>query len=398
MKQNVDRNEWKSTLVSEIAKVNENSINANFHFDEIEYIDIASVEAGKINNIQKLMLKEAPSRAKRIVKDNDILISTVRPNLRHYCFIKQANQNTIASTGFAVITAKRADPYFLYCLLTTHDYTDYLTKIAEGHTSTYPSFNPEVIENSSLLLPPLPEQRAIAAFILSLDNKIELLHRQNKTLEQIAQTIFKEWFIEFNFPDKNGKPYKTSGGKMIDSELGPIPEGWKVGILEDIAIVDWGNTSITKDSYTDLGKYLGVSAAGCDGRMVHKEYDYGAFVISAIGEYCGKVFLPGEDFTAIKNTLVVRQRNSEYSYFTYLGIQRWPMHRRGAAQPFLSKGDTEQIPLPNPGLDLIKSFTNLITPLFIKLRSNLLQINSLAKTRNHLLPKLMSGQLRVKPD
>lgn len=85
-----------------------------------------------------------------------------------------------------------------------------------------------------MTVPPLQEQKAIAAVLSSLDNKIELLREQNKTLEKIAQTLFKEWFIDFNFPDENGKPYKKSGGKMIQSELGEIPEGWELRTIEDI--------------------------------------------------------------------------------------------------------------------------------------------------------------------
>ncbi|MGI6595424.1 MAG: restriction endonuclease subunit S [Candidatus Ratteibacteria bacterium] len=136
------------------------------------------------------------------MKINNILISTVRPNLKHYCFIKKAKPNLIASTGFAVIGSQKdkSDPFFLYNLLTTTEYTNFLIKIANTQTSTYPAFNPSVIVNSKILLPPLPEQKAIAAVLSSLDDKVELLREENKTLESIAQTIFKEWFVKFNFP------------------------------------------------------------------------------------------------------------------------------------------------------------------------------------------------------
>ncbi len=82
-------------------------------------------------------------------------------------------------------------------------------------------------------LPSLPEQRAIVKILSDLDEKIEINHQMNKTLEFIAQAIFKRWFVDFEFPDKNGKSYKSSGGKMVDSELGEIPEGWHINELGD---------------------------------------------------------------------------------------------------------------------------------------------------------------------
>jgi type I restriction enzyme S subunit len=91
------------------------------------------------------------------------------------------------------------------------------------------------ISDFTISLPPLPEQKRIANILSSFDDKIELLREQNKTLENIAQTIFKQWFIDFNFPNDNGKPYKDSGGKMVDSELGMIPEGCEIKSLLDIA-------------------------------------------------------------------------------------------------------------------------------------------------------------------
>ncbi len=92
---------------------------------------------------------------------------------------------------------------------------------------------------------------AIAAVLGSLDDKIELLREQNETLEALAQTLFKRWFIDFNFPDKNGNPYKNSSGKMIASELGEIPEGWKVGNFEDDGFCLTMGQSPSSSSYNE---------------------------------------------------------------------------------------------------------------------------------------------------
>lgn len=93
----------------------------------------------------------------------------------------------------------------------------------------------ENLSNITITLPPLSEQKRIANILSSFDNKIEILKKENKILEDIAENIFKEWFVKYNFPNKDGKPYRDSNGKMIDSELGPIPDGWRVRPLTEIA-------------------------------------------------------------------------------------------------------------------------------------------------------------------
>jgi len=209
----------------------------------------------------------------------------------------------------------------------------------------------------------------------------------SEILEKLARDLFYQWFIDFNFPDNKYKPYKKSGGKMVDADLGQIPVGWRMGQLSEIAKVDWGNTSITKRSYVENGKYLGVSAAGCDGRMEHKEYDFGTAVISAIGEYCGRTYLPLEDFTAIKNTLVVKQLNEPFSYYVYLGLSFWKIERRGAAQPFISKGDTEKMQIIIPPQEIFDAFNKVINPFFQKIKNNNLQIQLFSKFRQCYLSK-----------
>jgi len=219
-------NHWKICKVGDVAKINEMSINKNTKLDAIEYIDINSVENGRIIKVQYLPLATAPTRAKRVVRNNDILISTVRPNLRHFVFIKKAKSNTIASTGFAVITPYKVNPRFLYYYLTSEPFITYLSQIADTSTSAYPSFTPDVIENAELLLPTPFEQNKIAEILGSLDNKIELNYEMNKTLEVIAQAIFKNWFVDFE-PFKDELVYNEEIGKRI-------PDGWEVTEREEV--------------------------------------------------------------------------------------------------------------------------------------------------------------------
>ncbi len=411
---------WSKTHIKDVAVVNALTVDKKYPYKDIQYIDIASVDLGRIKATQRLLLREAPSRAKRIVRDQDILISTVRPNLRHYCYVKSAKNNTVASTGFAVVSVTKADPYFLYCLLTTDSYTEYLTRIAEGHTSAYPSFNPEVIENSSFLLPPLPEQEAIAAVLSSLDDKIELLRRQNETLEKIAQTIFKEWFVEFNFPDKNGKPYKASGGKMVDSDLGPIPDGWRLVSLYDVAKYNNG-AAFRQDDFSSKNAGLPIIkiAELKDGLTANTKYteksvsediilqdDDILFSWSGSPEtsidifvwHLGKGILNQHTFRVVphksaEKVWVYNLLRHYKSLFVELAKQK---QTTGLGHVTVTDLKDTKTVCPDEGL--LTRYNEVVKPIFAKYCLNLKAVSTLARTRDALLPKLMSGALRVKGD
>jgi len=117
---------------------------------------------------------------------------------------------------------------------------------------------------------------------------------------------------------------------------------WSPTTLKDMCIVDWGNTNLTKAAYVEGGKFLAVSAAGCDGRIDHKEHSKNTPVLSAIGAQCGKMFFPEEDFTAIKNTITLTPRDGKcIGKFLYYLLSFVKLPQRGAGQPFISKGDIQ---------------------------------------------------------
>lgn len=126
---------------------------------------------------------------------------------------------------------------------------------------------------------------------------------------------------------------------------------WLSTTLGEICAVDWGNTNLTKTSYVDGGRFLAVSASGCDGRIGHAEHKALTPVLSAIGAKCGRMFLPVEDFTAIKNTITLTPQSQMCSgVFLYHLLTHIELPKRGAAQPFISKGDIQQFPIQIPSL------------------------------------------------
>lgn len=158
------------------------------------------------------------------------------------------------------------DPSFIYWLFIWKPFNYHLTVTATGTKILHTS--PSRIEEFTFKCPPIKTQKEIGKILDCLDNKIDNLRRQNETLEKIAQTLFKHWFIDFEFPNDEGKPYKSSGGAMVASELGDIPEGWRVGKLGEVA----KNHSQTYN-FKDKEKIIFINTGDVlNGDFLHDEY------------------------------------------------------------------------------------------------------------------------------
>lgn len=221
--------------LGDVVEINKKSISKEFSWTEIEYVDTASVIENRFESPIVLKLKDAPSRAKRLANVGDTIISTVRPIQRHYGFLKVVKPNTVYSTGFAIVSpTEKINPRYLYYYLSQERITLFLNNIAEGGATTFPAFKPHVLNDIEIKLPPLKEQKEIAEILSSLDDKIELNDKINQELENLAQTIFKRWFIDFEFPNENGNPYKSSGGEMVETGDKTIPYKWKEAKIDEI--------------------------------------------------------------------------------------------------------------------------------------------------------------------
>jgi len=183
------KEEWDEVTVGDYVRMNDESIGKGYTHSIINYLDTGSITEGKIDAFQTLTLKEAPSRARRLVKHNDILISTVRPDQRHYGIIKSPVANLVASTGFCVLSCQDINPHFIYCLLTADEMIEYMHSIAEGSTSTYPSLKPSDIAKIEFKLPPKEMMDSFAAYADDAWDKIESNYIQIRTLSNLRDTL-----------------------------------------------------------------------------------------------------------------------------------------------------------------------------------------------------------------
>lgn len=271
--------------------------------------------------------------------------------------------------------------------------------------TTRSSLNNDIIQSIKIRIPKISIQKPIASILFNLDSKIDLLRRQNQTLENIAQALFKRWFIDFEFPDKNGKPYKSSGGKMVESGLGEIPEGWEVGRHEDI--------------YQNFdSKRIPLSGGEREKRQGIYPYHGATKVMDYIDDYIfdGTYLLLGEDGSVIdengfpilqyvwgkmwinNHTHVLQGKNSFSTEQLYLLMKRTSVSNivTGAVQLKINQSNLNSVETVIPDDNVNNCFNSIIKNIFDKTKNNTSQIQTLTKTRDTLLPKLMSGQIRVK--
>jgi len=390
--------EWKECKLKELADFNPDSLTAKSKLQFINYLDTGNITKGKIDTIQYLNLStdKVPSRAKRIVKKNDIVYSTVRPNQEHYGIIKNPVDNMIVSTGFVVLRSKEDKCYsdFLYYFLTLPENTEYLSNVAEDSTTAYPSITPDVIMDMDISLPPLPEQKAIAEVLSSLDDKIDLLTRQNKTLEDLAQAYFRKWFIE------------------------DASDEWEVGKLGDfVEVIDnRGKTPPYQDIPTEY-PIIEVKSISGDNRFIDyqkcekfvlestyktwfrgyiKPLDVLVSTVGSVGEIA-QVLL--EHGVIAQNVIGLRSKGtSPYHLFEYMKYMKNEIKELdiGSVQPSIKVPHLLSLQYVKPDRDSLRKFDDFSKELVNKMISNFMQIQTLQKLRDTLLPKLISGEIRVK--
>lgn len=395
-KTSAQHNGWREVKLGDFVEINKKSINKNYRFEKIKYLDTGSITCGKIESFQIFDLKQAPSRAKRLVSESDIIYSTVRPIQRHYGFIKKPEDNLVVSTGFAVISAipQKLDPKYLYYFLTTDEVVDYLDSIAEASTSAYPSLRPDDLEKLDIFLPPLPEQKAIAEVLSPLDAKITLLHHQNQTLESLAQTLFKKWFIQ----DADGEWKKVKLREICSINNGYAfksptyqSDGQKI-----IRTLNFKNNFIELNNLVFISRNL----AEIFNKYYLKRKD---FLLVMVGASIGNFAIVTSDvLPALQNQNMWCFRAKEnisqhYLNFTLRKLILDNVHvSSGSARDFYQKSVFYEYEIVQPSIERMNKFDEVSENYFSKIEMNKTQIHNLEKFRNILLPKLINGSIKVK--
>ena len=277
-----------------------------------------------------------------------------------------------------------AEQDYLYYNIFSKKFIDYVNSIHTG--SAIPHISQKQIEDYKILLPNLETQRRIASILSSLDRKIELNNKINADLEEMAQAIFKNWFVDF-------EPFKD--GKFVDSELGMIPEGWKVVKLGDFFPVKTGKKDANTASVN--GKYPFFSCSQNALCTDSYSFDCDAILVAGNGDFNVKWY--SGKFDAYQRTYVLIPYNKKLLALLYYVVKRNLLtitsKARGSVIRFITKGNLTDfefaIPRDLENNEIVDVFKSINEKIFANIKEN----SRLSLLRNTLLPRLMSGELEV---
>ena len=281
---------------------------------------------------------------------------------------------------------------FLYYLMI--DNKNVLSQVAVG--STVKSLRLSSFEFLKLHIPKLSIQEEITNILSSLDDKIELNNKINKNLEELAQTLYKHWFVDFEFPNEEGKPYKSSGGKMIESELGPIPYGWEVKEQGEYFPIITGKKNANYS--TDDGEFNFFTCSQQIFKAPGYSFEGSAILVAGNGDFNVKYY-KGK-FEAYQRTYVLIPHNEKLSGLLYFlikeNLSEITSGHRGSVIKFITKGDLEKYKIIMPkDIQLLEQMSRQFQNIVNKIQHNNEENTKLAEMRDLLLPKLMSGEIRM---
>ena len=271
---------------------------------------------------------------------------------------------TVDTMFWSKIDEEKVFPKFLFYQLTLIDYTN----LNVG--SAVPSLIVPVINEIEINIPPLPEQKAIAEVLSSLDDKIDLLHRQNKTLEQMAETLFRQWFVE------------------------EAKEDWEIQALGKMTNIGSGK-GLKKDKFVNNGKYPILGANGEIGRTDEFLFNEKLLFTGRVGTL-GNVFrVENQKVWLSDNTLVIKPK--KYYNFIYFILKNAKLEQFnvGSTQPLVRQSDIKKIKIFITGSKKHIFFEEKTNLYFYRINKNKSQIRTLEKMRDTLLPKLMSGEVKI---
>ena len=371
-------------------------------------VSAKSIKTGQlVNEDQMNLLPENLYRKwmKEEVEYGDILLTSEAPLGEHIIW-KSEEKLVLSQRIFGIRTEKEVfDPFFFNYFIDSKYYQHQLKSRESGSTVT--GIKQSELLKTKILLPPLSEQKEIAGVLSSLDDKIELLREENKTLEATAQAIFKEWFVNFNFPNIEGKSYKSSGGKMIDSEIGEIPEGWRAGKLgEEVKIVmgqspsgesynENENGEVFFQGRTDFSdRFPQVRLYTTEPKRMAERFD----VLVSVRAPVGDINVASERCCIGRGLAAVRSDYKSYALYKIKSLKDAfnKFEAEGTVFGSINKDSFLNIEALIPATEVVKSFDGFANSLDEKIFNNYSQIQNLSTLRDTLLPKLMNGELKIR--
>ena len=376
--------EWKECRLTEVCDTISETYKDSAK--KVVLINTSDVLEGKITNHKFVDNKNLAGQFKKKFQKNDILYSEIRPANKRYAFVDIDPKDYIASTKLMVLRSKSFIlPKYLYYLLTNKNTIRELHAIAVGRSGTFPQITYSELSNIKFKLPPIEIQEIILSFLLNLDDKISVNKKICENLEAQAQALFKHWFIDF-------APFKN--GKFVESELGMIPEGWRVGTLGEIAEVSSGKRPIKRFDTETEEHNVPLIGASCVMGYTNEAFMSKKILLTGRVGTLGVIQRFRSACWPSDNTLVLTTQFYEFVY-QILKTLNYSGMNRGTSQPLITQGDLKNTSIIMPPDEIIQEYENVVSKLMSLIEYNNKESKIISTLRDTLLPRLMSGEIKL---
>ena len=374
--------------------------------DNIDISEYITTDNLLQNKRGRVIAEKLPTQKVTKFKKDDILIANIRPYLKK---IWQADIDGGASSDVLVVRPNNLiDNNFLYYALTQDSFFEYVMKGSKG--TKMPRGDKSQIMNFVIPDLEIGEQIKIGKLLKSIDQKIQINDQINQELEAMAKTLYDYWFVQFDFPDQNGKPYKSSGGKMVyHPELKrEIPEGWGVEKLKyfskyvsdkvESSELNIENYVGTDNMIVDMGGIELTTSIPKSGTST--KYSIGDILISNIRPYFKKIWLSDRVGGCSSDVLCIRTKKIVSREFVFATLARDDFFNydvAGSKGSKMPRGDKKHI-MEYPivfDFEIADQFSKIVRPIYEAVHKNYIQNQELIQLRDWLLPMLMNGQVKV---
>lgn len=367
-----------------------------------------------INNTQVQFVKKDLAPKQTIALEEDIIYTRTG----QVGLVFKGKVGVIHNNCFKVIPKdNKVTRNYIYWFLRQSVIKELANSIASG--SVQKDLNHSAFKSININVPEIRTQNSITEVLSSLDDKIELNNKINQELESLAQLLFKRWFVDFEFPNENGEPYKSSGGEMVDSELGEIPKGWSVDFLSNLfdflegpGLRNWQyrlegmpfiNIRLIQNGDILKNNISFISNEEFEDKYKHFALNENDLVLSTSGTLGKSAIIRKNHLPLMLNTSVIRFRpiQSYYKCFMYqylqskIFIDEVKASATGSVQLNFGPMHLKKIKLIKPDDSLIKQFENAFSSEYKQIQKNRDENDELSLLRDTLLPKLISGELQI---
>ena len=414
-------NDWATVELGEIVRSGGGKIHTGPFGSQLHASDYVSVgipcimpenmvdSRVDLSSISYITESDAQRLSKYLVEGGDIVYSR-RGDVTQKALIRDDETGYFCGTGCLLLRpGSKIDSEFLAYYLSTNTMKEWIKQQAVG--ATMPNLNTGILARIPFKAPDKIEQIKLSKVISSIDKKIELNNKTNTELEAMAKLIYDYWFVQFDFPDENGKPYKSSGGKMVYNEelKREIPDGWEVKELSDIANITMGQ-SPSGSSYNDSGegaiffqgstdfgyRFPSVRQYTTEPNRLAKKGD----ILLSVRAPVGTLNIADNDCCIGRGLAGLNSKDNTDSFLFYVMLYFKQIFDRrnslGTTFGSITKDDLFSLKLVYPSSNILLNYDNKVSDFTVKILNNHQQNKELIRLKDWLLPMLMNGQATIK--